>query len=357
MPDETGPPLCGLVFWLGRGSFPRAYWVGIPTRVLNPQTAVRSRPAFLFLPHLANSLPPPGRLTKKLGRPWNLFAFSIRKSFTSVWRCVITAFWCSGGANLGSEAAIALKGTDMNCDRVFMVLTRGPFPSGAAEDPAVEDHLLSCASCRRLALALQPAIELFEEATPLDEKDELPTYWGQLVSDTASEGMQSDSEEIEFVFQAPRPRAERFARIESPRRSRRERTDPRSRWPLAGAFLIGIVFCLTTLEWMVNSSGSQDRPPTSPAFQATDAMWSSPPSAAQFPATAALLLCPRVEHRSPDNNVRSEQAISPEATPAPSTNSQAAVCCTECHTAGGATKLTGKSTAQVVLACQGCHNE
>lgn len=68
----------------------------------------------------------------------------------------------------------------MNCDRVFDILTRGPFPSGAPSDDRVEMHLANCPACRRLAAALQPAIELFEEAITPDEGRDLPAYWGDL---------------------------------------------------------------------------------------------------------------------------------------------------------------------------------
>ncbi len=71
----------------------------------------------------------------------------------------------------------------MNCDGVFKVLTRGPFPTGSSTlDVAVEHHLACCASCRRLATALQPAIEVFEEAVSPDESRSLPSYSGHLAS-------------------------------------------------------------------------------------------------------------------------------------------------------------------------------
>ena len=44
----------------------------------------------------------------------------------------------------------------MHCDRVFAILTRGPFPSGEVTDVAVELHLAHCVSCRRLAESLRP---------------------------------------------------------------------------------------------------------------------------------------------------------------------------------------------------------
>ncbi len=66
----------------------------------------------------------------------------------------------------------------MNCDQVFDVLTRGPFPSGAQDDDHVEAHLACCTECRRLAVALRPAVELFQEAMNADDGLGLPGYRG-----------------------------------------------------------------------------------------------------------------------------------------------------------------------------------
>jgi hypothetical protein len=66
----------------------------------------------------------------------------------------------------------------IHCDEVFDILTRGPFPTGAASDGIVESHLTRCAECRRLADALRPAIELFQEAVTPEESHGLPSYWG-----------------------------------------------------------------------------------------------------------------------------------------------------------------------------------
>ena len=46
----------------------------------------------------------------------------------------------------------------MNCDQVFDILTRGPFPTGTACDEPLEAHLDECPECHRLAEALRPAL-------------------------------------------------------------------------------------------------------------------------------------------------------------------------------------------------------
>lgn len=71
----------------------------------------------------------------------------------------------------------------MNCDQVFDILTRGPFPTGDRSDRAVELHLAVCPECQRLANALRPAIELFQEALTGDEGRELPGYWGGMIDE------------------------------------------------------------------------------------------------------------------------------------------------------------------------------
>src|SRR3990172_8277045 len=69
-------------------------------------------------------------------------------------------------------------GLAMDCDQVFMILTRVPFPTGEAWDEQVEAHLETCADSWRLAEALRPALEVFQEAVPPAESRDLPGYWG-----------------------------------------------------------------------------------------------------------------------------------------------------------------------------------
>lgn len=68
----------------------------------------------------------------------------------------------------------------LDCDQVFDILTRGPFPAGEASDGDVERHLACCHSCRQLAEALRPAVELFHEAIEPADCDDLPGYRGTL---------------------------------------------------------------------------------------------------------------------------------------------------------------------------------
>jgi hypothetical protein len=68
----------------------------------------------------------------------------------------------------------------LNCDQVFDVLTRGPFPSGDETDQPVESHLRACHECRQLAEALQPAVYLLHESLSAKDCEELPRYQGVL---------------------------------------------------------------------------------------------------------------------------------------------------------------------------------
>lgn len=70
----------------------------------------------------------------------------------------------------------------MDCDRVFDILTRGPFPTGDVTDGAVEAHILRCPSCRRLAEALRPADDVEQESVTTEESLALPGYWSDLSS-------------------------------------------------------------------------------------------------------------------------------------------------------------------------------
>ena len=68
----------------------------------------------------------------------------------------------------------------MNCNQVFNILTRGPFPSGDLTDAAVEIHLATCPSCRCFAEALRPALDVYQETVSPEECGNLPGYWGDL---------------------------------------------------------------------------------------------------------------------------------------------------------------------------------
>jgi hypothetical protein len=91
----------------------------------------------------------------------------------------------------------------MNCDQVFDILTRGPFPTGTSCDAPVEAHLSVCAECRRLAEALRPAVELFQEAVDPEESRDLPGYWCAVTADSPQPAV-SYAREVESTAAEPR---------------------------------------------------------------------------------------------------------------------------------------------------------
>ncbi len=76
----------------------------------------------------------------------------------------------------------------MNCDQVFAILTRGPFPSGDATDGAVEAHLNHCSECRHFAGALRPDCGTDVESLIPEESRGLPYYWGLAASSGGKQG-------------------------------------------------------------------------------------------------------------------------------------------------------------------------
>ncbi len=71
----------------------------------------------------------------------------------------------------------------LNCDQVFEILTRGPFPRGVGNDADVEMHLSCCYECRCLAEALRPAVDLLHES--ITDHSHLPGYTGNLAEETS----------------------------------------------------------------------------------------------------------------------------------------------------------------------------
>ncbi|MCA9247889.1 MAG: hypothetical protein KDA42_12255 [Planctomycetales bacterium] len=124
----------------------------------------------------------------------------------------------------------------MNCDHVFSILTRGPFPSGDATDRFVEAHLLHCESCRELAEALRPSPEYGPESVTNEESWELPVYWSQHGDPvlTTSDGMTATA----------RAAVRRMVRRNRPGRPFFDRTGLR----LLIAVLFGVLFGLLWQE-------------------------------------------------------------------------------------------------------------
>jgi hypothetical protein len=239
----------------------------------------------------------------------------------------------------------------MNCDLVFEILTRGPFPSGEPTDASVELHLARCHDCRRLAEALRPAVELFHETLSAEEEaGSLPGYYGAL-----TEAEEPNS--IRVVAAAPRRNLPALHEPPAPRRSRR-----RFAWEhagqVAGAMLLGAAMCLALAVAAV-----QMPPLGGPFSQPSYAGARSPVLAAPSPrdpirATLASLRLPLSCTTAMDEATLAA-ASDPEEGPVLTARQSASnlLCCTQCH-AAGQSRRPGVSAVAVLQreACSTCHH-
>lgn len=135
----------------------------------------------------------------------------------------------------------------MNCDQVFNVLTRGPFPSGAPEDAEVQGHLDGCLDCWRIAEALRPAEHLFQEAIPPSEARDLPGYWG----DATPPGVVMS----QIAGQAARTATAPSVRLATQRRHIEityDRTARRSDMLYVGGILVGTLTMPVLAWWLLS---------------------------------------------------------------------------------------------------------
>jgi len=236
----------------------------------------------------------------------------------------------------------------MNCDQVFDILTRGPFPTGTACDTAVEAHLSECPECHRLAEALRPALELFQEAVGPEESRDLPGYWCAVATDRKPP-LVSYAENVEPRISLPlTPEHDSTARNWS----------ALAAWRLAAALALGV-----TLGSLLNSRGTFDRfsgiPPiggaAAPAAPNDD---SQPKSERQprFTATEhqilAALPAACFGHQ-PGNAQRYTVRSRPVLASADLGNLN---CCSECHNSNS-DKVPSEATTMVAQRCQFCHKE
>lgn len=243
----------------------------------------------------------------------------------------------------------------MQCDRVFMVLTQGPFPTGDPDDQALEDHLLSCESCRRFAIALQPTLDLFDEASWSEGKETLPAYWGRLISADEHPSLEETTSSVQTNVANARIGGMRFGRSLASRGKKTKRNDPRSRWPLAGAFVVGIVFCLTSLEWLAGSSLWSERTTAGTATRSGDPTQNGRTELAGITPLANPTVCPKHDVQADDNASVGETSAEARTSQEIATAGQAKECCTKCHHADAPATLTSTQMAQVVQTCSECH--
>ncbi len=230
----------------------------------------------------------------------------------------------------------------MNCDQVFDILTRGPFPTGAACDSAVEAHLSECPECGRLAEALRPAIELFQESVGPEESRDLPGYWSAVATDR-KQPIVSFAQQLE----APRAVPGRWTN-----RSLTRGWSALAAWRMAAMLALGV-----TLGSLVHSRLSFDGVSSGGPVPSGAAI--VPPQKEKIPrlttaehAELAVLPAACWQQRpitGPRNTVRGDQLLA---------NADLAKlsCCSGCHNSQSDTTPSA-ATPQVAQRCQLCHRE
>lgn len=243
----------------------------------------------------------------------------------------------------------------MNCDQVFDALTRGPFPTGNDSlDERVERHLAHCGSCRRLAAALQPAVELFEEAVSPEESSRLPAYWGELFA-------QSDSRP------ATRTRAPRSFRRVTSRRHRRPRVRIRLEhfWRIAAALLIGMAVggvMRAALDEEAQpgkplASRNHDRDHRVASWQALGMSAACGPMAMVGKARPQPHAVPSQAAGAGRETVRSTAAaeVTDESSASAGLELVRQKCCTDCHHARGTVLVASGARTRIARSCELCH--
>ncbi len=225
----------------------------------------------------------------------------------------------------------------MHCDRVYAILTRGPFPSGEVTDVAVEIHLAHCAECRRLAEALRPVERHPHEA--IAESSQLPGYRG-------------DHPEWQ-------PHATGEAALAAWRLPLRRR--PR---PLAGLgvgrFVVTVLFGVVVgavLTTITASGSSAERTGVATASFAprNDDGWTEAKLQAHLIYGLNLpRACNKLDaaHFVPLSS--DERSPAPLSAEPPSFVNQ---CCTQCHVAGGRTQVGPEQRRKLILSCTICHSD
>ena len=216
----------------------------------------------------------------------------------------------------------------MNCDQVFDVLTRGPFPTGAASDAAVEHHLRCCHDCRELAEALQPAVELLHEAIAPEDASGLPEYQGALSSAHGSVA----------TAEAWRPTPLSVRRISQPAVSRRRPSKLLSFARFTAALVL--LCALGSLFWGVVSTANR----TAASRERVPARLDQ----AGLLTLASLKLPAECFPR---------ESLGGGNLPSAGTVIQDALrCCTECHNAAHPQRAALGTVATMQRSCVACHS-
>jgi hypothetical protein len=239
----------------------------------------------------------------------------------------------------------------MNCDYVFDILTRGPFPSGGADDDGVERHLAACHGCRELAEALRPAVELLHESVSGDEGDSLPGYRGALRPETARLDLWTS------VAVAAESSDEHSVQARSSQATSTSWQGWKTVARYATAALAGVLLAaaIGMAGWPWN------RDAASPASRHGAATMMAAPYQPDAEGLRTLVALNLPEVCFPRKVVLHDRAGS-ASSGSTSTDgtvdgaaSEAVLCCTECHYSGSAHRPPPEAVATVQMQCHVCH--
>lgn len=230
----------------------------------------------------------------------------------------------------------------MNCDQVFDILTRGPFPAGEPSDEAVEWHLEGCDECGRLAEALRPAVELLHEAIVEHETEALPGYSGrsayaEMPWNNTGDGDTSNGD-------TDRSKAGRLAVKPRPtlRRAVPSGGKVRRLWQLIASVALGMM-----LAWGLSAMDVSDGKNTPSGAQG----YLTPDSRGL--TQLVTLNLPRVCFEARSDAV---DIMDPEVIATAPTARRDFRCCARCHADGRVELDSIKTTSKVVQSCQVCHS-
>jgi hypothetical protein len=244
----------------------------------------------------------------------------------------------------------------LNCDQVFDVLTRGPFPTGEPQDEAVERHLRACHECRQLAEALRPAVALLHEAVSSEEAEQLPEYQGSLPWQR-----RSGRRKLAIARLEGPPSGEKESKDPSQKKVRVTRGEPRRPQMVSAMRLIAASLIIAALGLVFGSNLFAPRVvQPMPGANASVPVAERPVSAEEGVPTAKGLLtlaslklpntCVPFSHR-PISIAEAEQI----AAAMHGGSLEGLKCCTECHHAGGRHASGPRLVAAAQQACQACH--
>jgi len=230
----------------------------------------------------------------------------------------------------------------VDCDQVFDVLTRGPFPSGAESDDAVEAHLHACHECRRLAEALQPAVALFQESLASGAGEDLPVYQGRLfVTETSTARVRSLPEMLSMGD---------FARRSEPIR-KESSVWLRTARVLSGTRVVAATALILAFGMLCWGLGS-----TLQKSLAKPALLTATISPRHQPDErgVALLTALRLPLDCLPRELGRTHLTSATGSPVPTV---AHVCCTRCHAESKPSQPEVRSIAKLQDSCSACHEK